>query len=266
MTVCGASRAGGEPPGQDRWTTTDHGVIVLDGATAFDPTAPPADHYVDVLLDALSSRLDSDAALPLVIRDAITHAAQTLALRPGAGPSSTVLLLREFRDCIEVAALGDSTAVIGLRDGRTERLTDTRIEHAAPEERARYRQRLSAGSGYDETHAALLRAIQRGERAARNTPAGYWIAEADESAGNNAIVRRFSCDAALWCVLATDGAQRVIDHNRADWAALPRASVGELVIYLDDLQRWETQQDPDGTQLPRAKRNDDKTIVTWKNG
>ena len=61
--------------------------------------------------------------------------------------------------------LGDSTAMVGLRDGRIERLTDDRLARVAPELRTRYRERFRAGHGFDDTHAALLRHIQRAERA-----------------------------------------------------------------------------------------------------
>jgi hypothetical protein len=39
-----------------------------------------------------------------------------------------------------------------------------------------------------------------------------------------------------WCVLATDSAQRGLDHLHIDWADLPTASAVELRALLDDLQ------------------------------
>ena len=263
MRVRGAVRPGGAPPGQDRWTRTDRAVIVLDGATASDPDSPSAGEYVDALLAELTARIDGDHDLRTVLRDAITAVTHELDLRPGGGPSSTVLLLRETGDVVEVAALGDSTAVLGFRGGGIERLTDDRMQKIAAGERRRYRERLAAGHGYDDTHRELLKDIQKAERAARNRPDGYWIAEADPAAAGYALQCRFRRDDLRWSVLATDGAQRVIDQLAIPWSDLPSLSDEELHEQLAELQRWEAADDPHGRQLPRSKRHDDKTLVTW---
>jgi hypothetical protein len=265
MRIRGASQPGGDPPGQDRWTSTSRGAVVLDGASAFDPAAPAADHYVDVLLAALAETLDRPADLRAILGDAIALVAHQLNITPGGGPSSTVLLLREAGEWLELLVLGDSTAVIGLRDGLIERWTDQRIAGVAADLRARYRDDLRAGQGYNSAHRELLSEIQRVERAARNTDTGYWIAEADDDAGRHAIVHRYPRTDIDWCVLATDGAQHGFDHHDIDWAALHKASAPELSDLLGSLQRWEADADPDGLQLPRAKRHDDKTVVTWSN-
>jgi hypothetical protein len=263
MTVHGASRPGGEPPGQDRWAASGRGIIVLDGASAFDPCAASADRYVDALLATLVQTLDSAADLTFVLRDAIAHVTYQLQLDPGGGPSSTVLLLRDAGERVEIAVLGDSTALIGFRDGHTERMTDDRMQHVAEETRARYRRRLSEGAGFDAQHRELLREIQRAERAVRNTEDGYWIAEADKMAGHHATVRHYPHNEIAWCVLATDGAQRGFDHLGTDWTVLPKDTDEQLADRLDDLQSWEALHDPGGAQLPRSKRHDDKTLVTW---
>lgn len=262
VIVRGASQPGGEPPGQDRWAATEHGVIVLDGATAFDPEAPPADRYVDELLDVLTSTLDSPVELWVILRDAISVVTYRLGLEPGGAPSSTVVLLREAGHRIEVAVLGDSTAMIGFRDGHVERLTDNRIEQIAQGERYEYRARLARGSGYDETHHALLARVQQAERSARNREDGYYIAEADIRAAREATIRDFPRSDVAWCVLATDGAQRALDHHGIDWTRLRHQGDDDLARLLDGFQRWEADQDSDGVKLSRAKRHDDKTLVT----
>jgi hypothetical protein len=205
VIVRGACRPGDPPPGQDRWAATDRSAIVLDGASAFDRAAPPADTYVDALLAALVERIDTiTEPIPSVLADAIARAAHDVHAEPGQGLSSAVAVVRDDGEWIEAAVLGDSTIVVGLADGRTERLTDDRMGRVAVAQRERYRDRLRAGGGYDEQHRATLGTIQAEERAARNRHAGYWIAEAD-----------------------------------------PQAA------------------DPAGAIFPRAKRHDDKTVVTW---
>jgi serine/threonine protein phosphatase PrpC len=265
VIVRGASIPGGDLPGQDRWIATSRGVIVLDGASAFDPAAPAADHYVDALLATLAETFDSPTDLPTILSVAIARVRWQLNAEPGGGPSSTVLLLREVGEWLELLVLGDSTAVVGRRGGLTERWTDQRIADVAVDLRDQYRHELRAGRGYGSAHRERLREIQRAERAVRNTAGGYWIAEADHGAAQHAIVRRYPRPDVNWCVLATDGAQRGLDHRRTDWADLPKASAAELRSHLDDLQSWEADADPDGSQLPRAKRHDDKTVVTWTN-
>jgi hypothetical protein len=144
-----------------------------------------------------------------------------------------------------------------------ERVTDERIARVAPGLRAQYQGRLRAGHGFDSTHQALLREIQRAERAARNRPGGYWIAEADPAAAEHTTIRRYPTDLIEWCVLATDGAQRVYDHRHGDWSARP-ADTGCLQRCLEQLHEWEARCDPHGRLLPRAKRHDDKTLVVCR--
>ena len=264
MTTHGASLPGGTSPGQDRWAVTPHGLIVLDGATAIAPGVPAAEQYVDALLDALRDGLNSPDDLRAVIAEAITVVADKLDLTPGDGPSSTIALLRWADSRVDVAVLGDSTIVLGTRDGDQIRLCDDRLGTIAAASRQAYRQRLQQGSGYDDAHRKLLVDIQSEERRARNTDHGYWIAEATSDAGHHAIVRNFTADELRWAVLATDGAQRGIDHLHMPWQDIAARRNDELLALLQDLQRWEARQDPDGRVLPRAKRHDDKTITTWR--
>lgn len=263
MNVRGACRAGGTPPGQDRWAATDRSVIVLDGASAFDRGSPPADRYVDALLAALVEQIDTLADLVAVLSHAIAKAAAEVNAVPGVGPSSTVALIRTGAEWFDAVVLGDSTIVLGFRDGTTERLTDERMSRVATGDREAYRTRLQNGAGYDERHREILGNVQAAERDARNRDGGYWIAEADPDAGTHALTRRYPLSAVRWCVLATDGAQRGFDHSGVDWTELPQATTEVLAHRLDELHEWESEHDPDGARLPRAKRHDDKTVATW---
>ncbi|WP_145981525.1 hypothetical protein [Pseudonocardia sp. HH130629-09] len=264
MSVYGAVLPGGSPPGQDRWTATPHGIVVLDGATARAPEVPPAERYVDTLLDALTTRLAGRDELPEVIAEAIADAKSTLGITPGVGPSSTVALLRWTETTIEVAALGDNTIVLGLTSGGEVRLRDDRLSTVDPAARRTYHERLRHGHGYDDGHRDLLTTIQRSEVQARNTQDGYWIAEADPDAGHHAETMHLPHESVSWAVIATDGAQRVIDHLGLPWADVATSDDDELQALLDRLHRWETENDPNGQALPRAKPHDDKTLVVWQ--
>jgi hypothetical protein len=54
----------------------------------------------------------------------------------------------------------------------------------------------------------------------------------------------------------------VYDHLHGDWSALP-VDADHLHRCLEQLHEWEADRDPDGRLLPRSKRHDDKTLVTW---
>lgn len=266
MSTHGASLPGGAGPGQDRWAATPNGLIVLDGATAIALDVPPAEQYVDALLDTLRDGLSTTGELRTVIAEAIASVSAELDLTPGDGPSSTVALLRWTDSGADAAVLGDSTIILGTRDGNEIRLCDERLETIAPTQRQSYRERLQRGSGYDDTHRQLLADVQAHERRARNSDGGYWIAEATRDAGHHATVHHIDADDLRWAVLATDGAQRIIDHVHLSWHEIAAMCDDELLVLLRDLHRWEAERDPDGRDLPRAKRHDDKTVATWSPG
>jgi ferric-dicitrate binding protein FerR (iron transport regulator) len=69
--------------------------------------------------------------------------------------------------------------------------------------------------------------------------------------------------AASWVVLATDGAVNPARHlGLDDWPALARSGPAALERLLARCQDWEANADPGGQQFPRAKRHDDKAIVS----
>ncbi|WP_082399178.1 hypothetical protein [Pseudonocardia sp. EC080625-04] len=122
-------------------------------------------------------------------------------------------------ETVDVAVLGDSSIVLGTRDGQQIRLCDDRLESVAPDQRQSYRDRLQQGSGYDDAHRQLLADLQRGELRARNRDDGYRVAEATGEAGRRATVGRFDIADLRWAVLATD---RGATHHRSLGHALER--------------------------------------------
>ncbi|MCE0768113.1 protein phosphatase 2C domain-containing protein [Pseudonocardia kujensis] len=263
LTVRAASLPGGTPPGQDRWGTSERAAVVLDGASSHSLEAPAADAYVDQLLAELLARID-DGDHRDVLRGAITETAAPLGLSPGRSPSSTVLMLRVGEQEIEVAALGDSTAVIGHPDGTTTRLTDDRLQDVSADLRQAYRDELRRGSGFGDEHRARLRELQRSEIPRRNRPGGYWISEAEPTAADELVIRAFPRSAVAWVVLATDGAQKHVDRLGGQWPEIADQDDEQLAAFLRAAQQWETHSDPEGTKLPRSKRHDDKTLLTWR--
>ena len=65
-----------------------------------------------------------------------------------------------------------------------------------------------------------------------------------------------------WAVVASDGAANTMRHLGLDkWTTLSRADDAELHSLLERCRQWEAEADPDGRDLPRSKRHDDKTAV-----
>lgn len=262
MEISAAALSASSGPGQDRYATADDLVMVLDGATALDPTSPDASDYVDTLVEQLVTALAGRHDLNLAdgVSFAIATTAKLLAISPGAAPSSTVALLRRNAPVVELLILGDSTIRVATADG-VDCITDDRLASVASAVRAAYQQRLTAGSGYDADLRAMLAELQRHQAEARNTTGGYWIAEADPAAGAHAITRSYPLDRVKWCILSSDGADRLIEYLGIDWHQVARLDSDGLHCLLTDLHRWEAHTGPNGRQLPRSKRHDDKTLA-----
>lgn len=223
------------PRGDDRVATTPNAVIVLDGASAIEPVSVPPGTYATCLGAAIVAALDADpgAALTDALAAAIAATAAELRLTGDACPSSTVAMLRLDGERIDLLALGDSFIFYG--DGpQTRMLTDDRLAALRLPQQQHYRQRLTAGHGYDSTHRDLLRALQREQRKHRNRPGGYWIAEADPAAAQHARTLTLPASAVSWAVLATDGAVNTARHLGIDgWPALARSSPAALTRFLE---------------------------------
>lgn len=248
----------------DKVLTTENAVIVLDGASAFRPVPVPASLYAHTLGRSLQRALSGDLAADLreTLADAISTTAQALELSTGDSPTSTVAIVRRLHDQVEVLVLGDSPVI--LPDAV---ISDDRIDELDLPERSTYRSRLASGTGYDEAHRTLLKDLQAKQLEYRNRSDGYWIAETDPIAAHHALVSSHRLDEAPWCVLATDGAANVLDHlNLMPWSTLATKNSDELDALLQQCRTWEAVNDPDGKELPRAKRHDDKTlaVVDWQ--
>jgi hypothetical protein len=94
--------------GDDRLYITNDGVVMLDGASAFEPVPVNTSDYVDALSDYLTDHIDPETDLRTTLRDAISTTAADLNLRPGWSPSSTVTIFRRTGDYAECLILGDN--------------------------------------------------------------------------------------------------------------------------------------------------------------
>jgi hypothetical protein len=243
----------------DKVFTTPNAVIMLDGASAF--TSVPvrasvyAEHLGRHLRDELTAAPEYD--LQELLGAAIRAAAHELKLTAGNSPSSTVTVVRELADTLQILSLGDNLVIVP-----NEIITDDRLDQLDLAPRRTYRDRLTAGFGYDDEHRAVLQELQAEQAKLRNREGGYWIAEAEPAAAAHATVRRRTLADTPSVVLATDGAYNTMRHlGLTDWPVLVNANVDQLRAILLRCQRWEAETDPSGVRLPRAKRHDDKTVA-----
>lgn len=250
--------------GDDRLVVTDNAIIVLDGATAHDPAMPSAGEYVDRLAAELAGSIEEAMPLAEVLAQSISRTTEALGITPGLAPSSTVALVRIGPDAVNALILGDSSVIVGRRGGEVASYTDDRLAQLNLPEAELYRRFLSFGWGYSGRHRKILEDLQIAERARRNRPGGYWIAEADPQAAEHALLVRCPRDDLSWIVVATDGVTDLLPPLGLTWPDIADMSTPQLVVLLDRIQTWEAEADPDGQAFPRAKRHDDKTVAVLR--
>ncbi|MFC5142402.1 PP2C family serine/threonine-protein phosphatase [Actinomycetospora rhizophila] len=258
LHVISAELPAGDAPNEDRVRIGKNAVVVLDGASGSDTRVTVAD-YVDHLAGALIEVLDAEQDIPLphALADAIRSTVATLRLMPGESPSSTVSIARRRGDEIDLLVLGDSPIYLGP-DG--ELLTDDQLARLDLPSRTKAYGRLRQGTGYDEVHRDLVRAVRAEQLPLLNEPGGYWIAEARPEAGHQAVTRTVPADLP-WLVMLTDGVDRPLGHLGVPLADVVRRTRDELEDLLQELHEWEEDKDPAAHELPRFKQHDDKTIA-----
>lgn len=259
MRVVTAQLAGSER-NADRVLVTEDAVVVLDGATAFEPSDIDPGLYAETLGQEIVNRLAKEQ-IASVVEAAICASANRLKVAPGRSPSSTVSILRTRAQDVDLYVLGDSPIYYGDACAANE-LIDARISRVARTERAAYVEQLREGLGFTDRHRTVLRSLQAEQRRHRNRPGGYWIAEADPTAGRQGLSLSVPRSRIQWAVLGTDGATNYLDRVAGtDWARLSNADEANLEATLAEIDWWERSVDPHGALMPRAKRHDDKTLA-----
>ncbi|WP_103382859.1 hypothetical protein [Pseudonocardia dioxanivorans] len=238
------------------------GVVLLDGASAFEPVDVHPATYARTLGTSITALLHGQPDIPIAdaVAEAIRRTTAKLDLTAGASPSSTVAVLRIREEAVDLYVLGDSPIHYGA-GAQSHQLVDARLSQVAQPERDHYIARLRAGHGYDAAHRAALINLQRAQRQARNIESGYWIAETDPTAAHHGLTLCLDRGDIEWAVLATDGASDLIDHLGEDWKAISRYERRQLNELLARVHDWEAETDGGGRWLPRAKLHDDKTLV-----
>lgn len=243
----------------DKVFVTNNAIVVLDGASAFLSVPVAASTYASTLGMYLARLLTEtpDIELHELLRIGIQSTAKNLDLSPGSSPSSTVTILRQRDTFIDLLTLGDNAIIFPDTT-----IIDDRINRVARIERSKYQNRLATGGQYDDEHHNLLRQLQTVQRQNRNQPDGYWIAEADPNAAGHALTATRQVSSTPWAIVATDGAYNTMKYlHLINPGRLLAARHSYLAKVLQKCRTWEAEHDPDGHQLPRAKRHDDKSLA-----
>lgn len=257
-TVRWAERPGSPGrPTEDRLFTTSTAVVVLDGASQPDPAERDggwlAGTLGHVLQEQLVRRTDS---LKAILADSIAAVVQRYDLTPCAGPSTTVSIVRWGHETVDVLVLGDTPVVALTRDGDVRQVRDDRLRAVGRQERDKLR------AGRAERCQDLRRSLVAVERAQRNRPGGYWIAEADPDAAGHAHTQCWDRRDLNAVLVVTDGVSAGPDRygTPPDWPSaftLAARSPQALVEAVHDVE----EDDHDRRRWPRSKRHDDKTAV-----
>lgn len=177
----------------DKIFTTPDAVVMLDGASAFVPVPVPASIYADHLgrhlRDTLTAQPEAD--LRGALADAISDTRRRLTCTKASLPRAPSRLPPASATGSTLLVLGDNLVILP-----DEVRTDERMDALDLAPRRKYRERLSAGSGYDDEHRAILHELQT-QRLVSATP---------------------------WAILATDGAYNTMDQlAQTDWSVLAHA-------------------------------------------
>lgn len=258
-----ATRHGTGKTNQDRVRFLSNAVAVLDGASSEWPAERDGGWYAEKLASALELAMCDTVATAQALRSILGEAIGVVAAEMGEDrPSSTVGLARWDRDELELLVLGDVTAVVFLIGGEVAVVTDDRLDVVAPELRRAYKENLRAGAGFGAAHRSRLATLQVAQRAMRNVPDGYWIAEADPRAADHAYGRTFPLASVAALLLVTDGVSKAVTHyGLLSWqdvrVLVAEGGPGALFDLIDQAE----ESDPTGCRWPRGKQKDDKTLA-----
>lgn len=178
---------------------------------------------------------------------------------PEDGPSGSICVFRIDGDSLDLCLLGDCTSVVVERSGTAHVLRDEAVPRMDGEVVAQM-VRLAGERGVPVSEAAeSVSHLLTANRARRNTPDGYWIADLSGAGVPHARSHRFAWSAVSHLLFVTDGLAAAVDPLRLidDYPAL--ASEVRAGRAHDLIQRIREREggDADLTKYPRLKVSDD---------
>lgn len=267
MQIAFETLAGSPDRVNEDWVAaTSDAVVVLDGVTAprvatrgcHHPVAWFTQQLGGRLLVLLGEDLDMPDALAAAIDQVVDlHRSSCNLASPGVPAAAVAMVRKRGSGMLDYLVLADTAIVL---DTETEMrvVSDTRVEHAAPEALAATREEAI---GTPEHQAAVARmSVEQLKK--RNVPGGYWVAAAEREAAYNAFVGEVPADQVRRVAIFTDGASRVVDtFHEMDWAAcldyLEEHGPRGLIQHVRRVE----ETDPAGKRWPRFKVSDDAAVA-----
>lgn len=269
-TSIGTHAGSPDRPNEDWVTATPTTAIVLDGVTPPATSGHGCHHSVPWFVRSLGTWFlalleTGDGDMASALGDAIDQVADlhsdTCDLGHPGTPAATVGAIRQRGDSLEWLVLADTTVVIDTTTN-VRVISDSRVDQAVPEARARVLQQRIGSAG----QRAAMAHMTREQLKRRNVPGGYWVAAASRQAASEAITGSIAMDQVKRVALFSDGAASLFPrHPEAgdgDWRSsldgLERDGIEESLYW--GVRRWENR-DPEGVRHPRYKKSDDATVA-----
>jgi hypothetical protein len=263
----------GSRPNEDFAGALGECAILLDGSGAPGDLPTGCIHGVPWYVRQLGSRClagmaagEQDAPLGGILAAAIAGVSalhrNTCDLSSPGTPSSVVIMARAGAKSLDYLVLGDSALVIEDAAGRTEVVTDKRMDEVVAEE---YRAMLALPTGTPEHQAARI-AFVRKQQPMRNQPGGYPVASTDPRAAGEALTGSFPVRDIWRGAMLSDGVTRFAEFGLGTWAELLSILAGSGPAGLFARIREAEDSDPEGARWPRAKQHDDVGVVFWETG
>lgn len=268
----------GEGRVNEDWAAVDaaHGCAVLvDGATGLTkinlvPGTSDAAWYARMLSEQIVGRL---AEPGMSVSEALVEAGRTTAEAyrrfPGATeleridePNGSLTVLRWDVDAVEVCQLGDCTAVVTMRDGRTEVLHDATLTALDDEN---YERMYRYATEHETTMAEARRALNPRfieNRLKMNEPGGYWAADISCRGMTHALSWSYAREEVESLFACSDGYAAAVDMevvaDAGEMAQRVHAGGGEA---LGEALRAAEQADAGCWKHHRSKTSDDATYI-----
>jgi hypothetical protein len=166
-------------------------------------------------------------------------------------------MLRANDDRYEYLVLSDSAIVLDIA-AEPLVIADRSVEHVAKDEVVRAYSMSIDDEEHSQRHHAVIAAQQR----VRNTPSGYWVAQADPGAAKHAQCGSVVKHEVRGALVLSDGAARaVVDFGQLSWRELLDLAQSDGPAVVIGRTRELERQDPSGVRWPRYKVSDDASVI-----
>ncbi len=241
---------------EDRVFTTPNASIVLDGASQPYPLERSGGWIATQLGLRLVAGLEADPLRDLVdlLDEANNDLIRTFDLRPRNAPSTTVNIVRNSGDTIDVLVLCDSPVVILDKSSKIRPICDNRLQEATANLTRPLNERNLVAQAWQEYYQEVERL--------RNSENGFWCISASKESPRHAICTSIPTTEVAASLATTDGISVGVDRYQSPrgWLEATKLASTSLIDLINAVHEAE-QSDIACTRWKRSKVHDDKTVV-----